>query len=187
MSNLKRLPAFEGIHSIDGEKGVYVRLIKPESILSVLAHKNKRDLVCNRSKSAFEIKMRDDGSRNYQGKCTALGIGPGRWLFLGDDADRVQTMFNGVASISDHTDGYAIFGVSGMRAISTLAKGISIDLHPTYFTDEFVAVTVIAHIGAIVWKNTSDEFAIAVFRSYAESFWHWLKISAAEFGLEAME
>jgi sarcosine oxidase subunit gamma len=45
-------------------------------------------------------------------------------------------------------------------------------------------VTVIAHIGAIVWQGGENRFAIAVFRSYAGSFWHWLAASAAEFGLE---
>jgi sarcosine oxidase subunit gamma len=63
-----------------------------------------------------------------------------------------------------------------------LAKGVPVDLHPTVFTDD-VAVTIISHIGAIVWQSAPDRFSIAIFRSYAQSFWHWLAASAAEFGL----
>ena len=49
-----------------------------------------------------------------------------------------------------------------------------------------VAVTVIAHVGAVVWRRNGC-FAFAVFRSYAGSFWHWLAASAAEFGLTVVE
>jgi sarcosine oxidase subunit gamma len=89
-----------------------------------------------------------------------------------------------MASLSDHSDGYAVFEIWGPAARAALAKGVPVDLHPESFTDD-VAVTVIAHIDAIVWRASQDQFAIAVFRSYAESFWYWLTASAAEFGLTA--
>jgi len=112
---------------------------------------------------------------------TALGIGPGRWLFLGSTPEQLAPL-SGLASLSDHSDGYAVFELWGPKIRETLAKGVPVDLHPTVFTDD-VAVTVIAHIGAIVWQSAPDRFSIAIFRSYAGSFWHWLAASAAEFGL----
>jgi sarcosine oxidase gamma subunit len=66
------------------------------------------------------------------------------------------------------------------RRIRILARAL--DLHPDVFTGN-VAVTVIAHIGAIVRQCAPERFAIAVFRSYAGSFRHWLNASAAEFGM----
>jgi heterotetrameric sarcosine oxidase gamma subunit len=66
--------------------------------------------------------------------------------------------------------------------LACFPKGVPIDLHPAAFADD-VAVTVIAHIGAIVWQSAPDHFSIAIFRSYAGSFWHWRAASAAEFAL----
>ena len=62
-----------------------------------------------------------------------------------------------------------------------LAKGAPLDMRE--FSEDAAAVTAIAHIGAIIWKSAPERVAIAVFRSYAGSFWHWLSASAAEFGL----
>jgi heterotetrameric sarcosine oxidase gamma subunit len=112
---------------------------------------------------------------------TALGIGPGRWLLLGATPEQIVPLA-GLTSLSDHSDGYAVFEVWGPKVREALAKGVPLDLHPEVFTDD-VAVTVIAHIGAIVWQSAPGRFSIAVFRSYAGSFWHWLAASAAEFGL----
>jgi len=105
----------------------------------------------------------------------------GRWLFLDVAPEQLEDL-SGLASFSDHSDGYAVFEIWGPKVRETLAKGVPIDLHPAVFTDT-VAVTVIAHIGAIVWQTAPDRFSIAVFRSYAGSFWHWLSASAAEYGL----
>ena len=96
--------------------------------------------------------------------------------------DAVALCLGDAASLSDHSDGYALFEVWGPRVRDGLAKGVPVDLHPECFTDD-VAVTVVAHIGAIVWQSGPDRFTLAVFRSYAGSFWHWLSASAAPFGL----
>ncbi len=64
-------------------------------------------------------------------------------------------------------------------------KGVAIDLHRDAFGMADVAVTAIAHIGTILWMvDEQPRYRVAVFRSYAGSFWHWLSTSAAEFGIE---
>ena len=50
-------------------------------------------------------------------------------------------------------------------------------------------LTYMFSIGAILWRlpdhgDGSPVFEIAVFRSMAASFWHFLSLSAAEFGLK---
>jgi heterotetrameric sarcosine oxidase gamma subunit len=115
----------------------------------------------------------------------ALGLGPGRWLFLGAAQDALAVAFAGLASISEHSDGYAVFEISGIEARRALAKIVPLDID--MFTDGDAAVTSIAHIGAIVWKKDAETWVIAVFRSYAASFWHSLYASAAEFGLAVEE
>jgi sarcosine oxidase subunit gamma len=173
MSELAVAPALRGMASIGNGVGVQARLWPPIPIVSVLA--------CKGQNLAAELGITDGPRQSAHEGATALGIGPGRWLFLGREMDQLRQLA-GRASLADHSDGYAVFEISGPKARDALAKGVPLDLDPAVFKDD-VAVTVIAHIGAIVWQSAPDRFAVAVFRSYAGSFWHWLAASAAEFGL----
>jgi len=174
MSEMRSSPAFAGLKNSGSGGGVRAAL-RHYSIVSVLARKGQAETL------VLKAGIVDAARKSAFGGATVLGIGPGRWLFL--DVDQKQLPFlPELASVADHSDGYAIFEVWGSKAREALAKGVPVDLHPSIFTDN-VAVTVIAHMGAIVWQSAPDHFSIAVFRSYAGSFWYWLSSSAAEFGL----
>jgi sarcosine oxidase subunit gamma len=112
-----------------------------------------------------------------------LGVGPGKWLAFGPVAPEIAAS----ASVIDQSGGYGVLEISGRDAVATLEKGIGIDLHPRAFAPDAVAVTTVAHMGVIVWRSAGDAFRLAVFRSNAASFWHWLETSAAAFGLVIQE
>jgi methylglutamate dehydrogenase subunit D len=174
MSKLTARPAFAGMANTGSGDGVRAAL-RQYPIVSVLARKSQIQALMDKTGVVDAPRLSGAGG------VTALGIGPGRWLFLGQTMDQLVPL-SALASLSDHSDGYAVFELSGPQVRKALAKGVPIDLHPAVFTDN-VAVTIIAHIGAIVWQSAPERFSIAVFRSYAGSFWHWLAASAAEFGL----
>jgi heterotetrameric sarcosine oxidase gamma subunit len=174
MAELIATPAFAGMENTGSGGGVCAAL-RQCSIVSVLARKGQAQALMDK------MSVVDAPRRSGASGMTALGIGPGRWLFLHQTAEQLAPL-SGMASLSDHSDGYAVFELWGPKVRDTLAKGVALDLHPAVFTDT-VAVTIIAHIGAIVWQSDPDRFSIAIFRSYAGSFWHWLAASAAEFGL----
>jgi heterotetrameric sarcosine oxidase gamma subunit len=174
MSELSSAPAFAGLQNIGSGGGVHVAL-RQRNIVSVLARGGHAQTVTD--KVGIVNAARQSGANGL----TALGIGPGRWLFLEATPEQLVPLYS-LASLSDHSDGYAVFELWGPKVREALAKGVPLDLHPAVFTDD-VAVTIIAHIGAVVWQSAPDRFSIAIFRSYAGSFWHWLAASAAEFGL----
>jgi sarcosine oxidase subunit gamma len=91
------------------------------------------------------------------------------------------------AAISDQSGGGAVLRLAGPRVREVLAKGVMIDLHPSTFAPGDVAVTAAAHVGLTLWRLPDDAtgavFEVAVARSLAGSFWHWLAASAAEYGL----
>ncbi len=176
MAELSATPALEDMKSAGDGEGVRVRLCPTRPLVSVLARKGQ-DL-------AAQLGITDGPRQSVLDGVTALGIGPGRWIFLGRPmAELAQTLKDG-ASLSDHSDGYALFEVWGPKVRETLAKGVPVDLHPDHFSNH-VAVTMVAHIGVILWQSGQDRFTLAVFRSYSGSFWHWLSASAAPFGLVA--
>ena len=160
-----------------GGGGVSVRLRDDLTIVSVIARKDQGEALaarCGLKRCTEDIwHGRRDGPGGWSGPLAVSGPEHGRVASLRD-----------MASLSDHSGGYAVFEIWGPAARAALAKGVPVDLHLDSFIDD-VAVTVIAHIDAIVWHTSQDRFAIAVFRSYAESFWYWLTASAAEFGLTA--
>ena len=87
-----------------------------------------------------------------------------------------------MASVTDQSDGYAVVRVSGPKARDVLAKGFPIDLHHRAFGPADVASTQVAYMGATLWQvDDAPTFEIALFRSFAGSFEHWLTESAAEF------
>ena len=182
MSDLRPQPAISGMTPVSAaQPGVHVRLIEP-GMVSVLARKAKTPELIAKAKADFGLALADAPVQSRAGTVAALGLGPGRWLFLGASPERLAPYFTGLASLSDHSDGYAVFEISGPEARRALAKGVPLDLE--MFQDGDAAVTSVAHIGAILWKSSPERFAVAVFCSYAASFWHWLQASAAQFGLD---
>ena len=190
MSDLAPAPAFGGMQEVGTGKGITVRL-RHISLVSVLARRNAGAALADKAQTEFALTLPPGPQRYVAGGMSVLGIGPARWIFLRaglapNFAAELSAALGEFASISDHSDGYALFELSGLQVRHLLAKGVPLDLDPAVFAETDVAVTSIAHIGAIIWRCNGC-FIIAVFRSYAGSFWHWLAASAAEFGLEILE
>lgn len=116
--------------------------------------------------------------------------GPDQWLAIaeGDGTRDLETELKAkladIASVVDQSDGRVIVRISGTRAREVLAKGVPVDLHPRVFGPGSVAITHASHIGVILWQlDDAPTYELAMFRSYADSFAHWLFESAAEFAV----
>lgn len=127
-----------------------------------------------------------DGPRwSGDARLALIGTGPGTWLALSTGAPethaaRLAEALGPLASIADQSGGYAILRLSGPGARTVLQRGAPIDLHPQAFAPGSAAVTVIAHIGAILRQlDEAPTYEVAVFRSYAASFRRWLDAAVA--------
>jgi sarcosine oxidase subunit gamma len=121
---------------------------------------------------------------------SAIGIGPGRWLIIGETADpdalrrAMAIEFDGLAAVADLSDAFAVLRLSGTRARDVLAKGLPIDVHERCFGPGDAASSPVALIAIHLWQiDDVPTYEIAVPRSLAGSFAEWLTESAAEFGL----
>jgi len=121
---------------------------------------------------------------------TLIATGPGVWLAVADTdqddwAEALESALRGIASVSEQTAGYTVLRMTGPGAGALLQKGAFIDLDPAVFAVGAAAVTVIAHIGVILWKvDEAPSFDVAVFRSLAGSFRAWVTASAADMPVE---
>jgi sarcosine oxidase subunit gamma len=175
------------------DAGVIVRERTDYALAMVIARRGRQADLAARA-STWGVTLPQGPTRQAQGSLAFIGVGPGRWLATRDNGAGVKGTvpwakslardLAGLASVSDQTDGYAVLRVGGRHVRNMLAKGVAIDLHPHAFCASDVAVTQIAHMGVTLWQmDDRPTFEIAVFRSLAGSFWHWLAASAEEFGL----
>jgi len=88
-----------------------------------------------------------------------------------------------MAALADKSAMHAMLRLSGPRVRDLLAKGCQLDLHPEAFPVGACAPTAIEHCHVHIRAETPDGFALLVPASVARSFWHWLEVSALEFGL----
>lgn len=194
---LRPSPAFGALLSPVGTGGG-VTVVERDGLglANVLARRGKATALRERIRKLHGLDLPQGPTIAHAGAVTFIGTGPGAWLAIHEDRgnhfaqDLIQDVAD-FAAIADQSDAYAVLQLSGEKVRETLSKGFAIDLHPSAFGANAAAVTAAAHMGAILWRHGGAEaaapaFAIAVFRSYAGSFWHWLAESAAEFGLTVL-
>ena len=160
------------------------------TMASFAAAKGKADALKAAILKAYGVELPSSPER-IQGRDIAfVWYGPDQWLAVagrGSGAGRdiemeLKPLLAGLASVVDQSDGRAVVQISGPRARDVLAKGLPIDLHPRAFKANGVAITHASHIGVILWQtDAAPTYEIALFRSFSDSFTHWLLEAAAEY------
>lgn len=119
--------------------------------------------------------------------------GPGHWFVLGRENPetllaRLEATCGTSASVIDQSDARVLFELSGPRVREVLAKGLGVDLDPSVFGPRAVRIAPCAHITVQLWRvDAGPRYRIAVARSFRTSWIEWLKVAAAEVGLEERE
>jgi sarcosine oxidase subunit gamma len=160
------------------------------AIAAVIARRGQGEALKARVAEAYGLTLPDGPRRVAGASLAAIGTAPGAWLFTARSPDPrwaqgLGRVLQGLASVADQSDAYIAVRLAGPAAGAILAKGIGLDLHPEAFPVGAAAVTTAAHLGLILWREEADAYVVLSFRSYAESFRHWLTETGAEFGLQA--
>ncbi|WP_264211131.1 sarcosine oxidase subunit gamma [Leisingera thetidis] len=87
----------------------------------------------------------------------------------------------GLAAVSSAGGGFLRLQISGTAACALMGKGCVLDLDR--FEPGHCAVTLMAHTKLHLHRCSDTEFDLLIPASHAASFWEWLTLSAAEFGL----
>ena len=136
---------------------------------------------------ALGFAIADGPVRSSGAALTLLGTGPGVWLALADDAPpdwaaSLRSRLETLASLSDQSSAYVVHRIAGAGARTLLQRGAAIDFHPSSFAPGAVVATVIAHIGVVIWQvDERPAYDVAVARSFAGSFRHWLDAALGAF------
>ena len=107
-----------------------------------------------------------------------LWLGPDEWLVVGAE----QGDFPDAEAVVDVSANRVAFELEGSRAADLLARGCSLDLHPSVFPPRRCAQTLVAHAQVILHRSSDETFRLLVRPSVAPYLRAWLEDTRA--GLE---
>ena len=161
--------------------GVTVTLVQDRALAMIIARKGR---VAELRNLPTEPRICMVGGISF------VWAGPGRWLAMAQRISaaallkQMREQFAELASVIDQSDARILVRLAGPNARDVLAKGVLIDLHPRAFAVGDAALTSIGHVRAHFWQTeVTPAYEIAVMRSYAAAFWHWLMHSADAYGV----
>jgi sarcosine oxidase subunit gamma len=177
-----------------GSPGVTVSEVKGAGLATVTTRKGRRTALLDGAQTAFGVAL-PETPRRVEGRGVAfVWSGPDQWLACKVPAPAkgmealLAAPFAGLASVVDQSHGRALLRITGPHVRDALAKGVAVDLHPRAFKAGDTAATMVSHIAVQLWQiDDQPTYEFAVARSLAQSFWHWLEASAAQYGLEFVD
>jgi methylglutamate dehydrogenase subunit D len=182
--------AVPGRYGAENAARITLALRNDLAMATVIARRGHHDQLAERVRSTFGIDLPGKARRNEAGPTAFVWSGPGQWLACAEGIEplmfeeRLRSELSGLASVSDQSDSRIIVRVAGSHARDMLAKGVMVDLHPRAFRPGDVALTTVAYVGVHLWQiDAAPTYELAVYRSFAGSFWHWLIDAGAEFGI----
>ena len=156
------------------------------TIASVAMRTGQDQALAEALRSSYGVSLPTTPQRVESNGIAFVWAGHGVWFAVAERAGgrdlelELKPKLAGIASVTDQSDSRAVLRISGKAARETLAKGLPIDLHPRAFKSGDVAITHASHIGVMIWQlDDLPTYEIAMFRSFADSFWHWLQDAAA--------
>jgi sarcosine oxidase subunit gamma len=134
---------------------------------------------------------KEAGNTSVTEKITLLWLGPNEWLLVSNAEITKQTniyeleqvLFDGISktnlgAVTNVTDHFAIFSLSGSNIFEVLSKGCPYDFDSENFTDNKVVQTILNHIDVTIHRKNKNDIDLYVRRSFAAYLWNWLKDSA---------
>ena len=184
--------AREGRHGKPaGCPGVRAHLLDPLGLVLVMPAHGKAGDCLARLASTFGAELTQATARRLvrgQG-LDLVWAGPNQYLAImgaeADPAGRLRELCGDTAAVVDQSDGRFVLRLTGPCVRQTLAKGISIDLHPRVFVPGETALVQLVHLPVqLTLVDGSSKFDLIGPRAAAGDVWSWLLASAGQFGLE---
>ena len=172
-----------------GDPGVSLSERPGLALFVISAGAGKAGEVAAKVRSTTGLELPDGPNRVSNDGFALIGTGPGQWLAVVEGKSglallaRLAAALKGFATLVDQSDGKAVLRISGPRARAVLAKGCSLDLHPSVFKPGSAGTTPVSLIDCVIWQvDETPTYDLAVASSFAGSFWSWITSSAAEYG-----
>jgi sarcosine oxidase subunit gamma len=150
----------------------------PRSVAGIAGYRDRAALV-----AALELEFGVSvpaGSAFVRAAGVTLScVAPARYVAAGDRAAglpaRLGASLANVAAVTDQSDLWQVFEVSGAGTGEMLSRVVPVDLAPEVFPVGALALTRAGHLNVRLWHIDVQTYEIAVSRSYAEDLRHALE------------
>lgn len=146
------------------------------NVTSVAAYKGCAKAASDALEASDGLALPAPNRSTGNAKLRAIWVGPDQAFLIGA---ALKADLEGVASVTDQSDAWAIVKLSGAHAVDVLARLTPIDVRPSVFKRGHTAKTDLMHMMASITKTGPDTFEIMVFRSMAKTLVHDLSTAMA--------
>lgn len=182
LSNSLQSDLHEGIFGTPHTSGpgVSIQQVLGRRISYISPFKDGEKKTSSALKKQFGITLPEIGKINFGKAINIAWASNGQWHLESD----VVTEIKGIdkfAATGDLSDSFTVLQVSGKDTVEFLSKGCPINLRD--FPSGSSAITLMAHTAVHLRHLIEDgTYELLIPSSYVHSFWHWIEVSAAEFG-----
>ncbi|WP_136621568.1 MULTISPECIES: sarcosine oxidase subunit gamma [Mesorhizobium] len=182
-----------GAHGTRGiEAGISLTEIRNFDLIQVMARRGQAAELAKVAKARFGVAAPNAPKAIQTSDATLIWSGPDQFFVLSKGGKHTMqtlaTSLSGPASLSDQSHARVLISISDAKARAMLAKLSSIDLHPDAFAVGAAAATSMDHTSVTLWRGGDRDglavFNLLVFATFAESLWHMILDSAAEYGVD---
>jgi methylglutamate dehydrogenase subunit D len=163
------------------EARLQLQPVATSTIVSITVQRGQAEVLTDRLQEFIGLSLPNACRGAAVAKTAVLAIRPGGWLALKEFVDfewvaELTSRLSGCAVVTDQSGAYGLLEVRGQLSRTLLMRGMFVDLDPTRFPADAVAVTSLSHFPAVVWRSDQeDAFRVAVPRSYVREVWDWLQ------------
>jgi sarcosine oxidase subunit gamma len=125
--------------AITDTPGVVITSQDRVSLAAIMVRKNMTESLRRRANETSGIALPLTPRHVASGPVSLTWAGPGRWLAASAKDNptslesRLRTAFDGIASVTNQSDGRSMIRVSGPQVRAALAKGVALDLDASVF------------------------------------------------------
>lgn len=180
-------PGDHGASRFDGP-GIHLAERGPFSVVQIEARANAvPELIEALGSDTNTAPSLTPNQSTGNGQPRILGTGTGKWLVVEpetrDLAIHLRSVLPDSVAVTDLSHARTILRLSGRDARTLLAKGCSIDMHPSAFLTDTSRMTGLFHAPALIdCRSAEPVFDIYVHRSYAVHLFEAFQDGALEYG-----
>ncbi|MFC2968366.1 sarcosine oxidase subunit gamma [Acidimangrovimonas pyrenivorans] len=172
MPSLIAKPALEGLVPVS-HGGLTLSDAAPSRITSVAPFSGQEKAVTAALKKACKLGFPAPNQVLGAGGARIVWTGQGQAFLLDTD----PTPLEGLAALTDQSDGWATLRLEGRGAEEVLARLVPIDLRPTVFAKGHAARTLLGHMMAVILRADDGALEVMVFRSMARTAVHEIEVA----------
>ena len=174
------------------EADVSLTEIRNFDLIQVMARRGKSAELAKAAKARFGVVAPETPKAVGTADAALIWSGPDQFFVLSKggkhSTEALAQAFASSASLSDQSHARVLISISGDKARAMLAKLSSIELHPDAFPVGAAATTSMDHTSVTLWRDSDRTdglavFNLLVFATFAESLWHTMLDSGAEYGV----